>query len=91
MLSCETRHTVHQGHAKGMDGKALHRRFLTPEMFADGELRQIYAHYRYFVTESCQMVLSYFSRQIRSVRHTTATAWRRICIARGLQKAVLCF
>ena len=90
MLSCETRHTVRQRHAKGMDGKAQ-QRFLTTGMFSDGELRQIYAHYRHFVTESCQSVLSYFSRQIRSVRHTTTTAWRRMCIARGLQKAVLCF
>lgn len=90
MLSCETRHTVRQRHAKGMDGKAQ-QRFLTTGMFSDGELRQIYAHYRHFVTESCQSVLSYFSRQIRSVWHTTTTAWKRMYIARGLQKAVLCF
>jgi hypothetical protein len=32
MLSCETHHTVHQGHAKGMDGKAQ-QQFLTTGMF----------------------------------------------------------
>ena len=58
MLSYEPRHAVHQRHAKGMDGKALQRRFLTPGMFADGELQQIYGYYRHFVTESCQLVLS---------------------------------
>ena len=73
-----------------MDGKALQRRFLTLGTFADGELRQIYAHSGRFVTESYQLVLSYFSRQIKSVRHTTTIAWKRICIARWLQKAVLC-
>ena len=49
MLTVETRHAVHQDHAKGMDTTALRQHFLTQGMFADGEIRLIYTHYDRFV------------------------------------------
>lgn len=49
MLTVETRHAVHQDHAKGMDTAALRRHFLTEGMFADGEIRLVYSHYDRFV------------------------------------------
>ncbi|SEN48089.1 4-deoxy-L-threo-5-hexosulose-uronate ketol-isomerase [Pseudorhodobacter antarcticus] len=49
MLTVETRHAVHQDHAKGMDTTALRQHFLTPGMFADGEIRLVYSHYDRFV------------------------------------------
>lgn len=49
MLTVETRHAVHQDHAKGMDTAALRQHFLTPSMFADGEIRLVYTHYDRFV------------------------------------------
>ena len=54
MLSNKTRHTVHQDHAKSMDGAALLWLFLTARIFAVGALRQIYAHHNHFVMESCK-------------------------------------
>jgi hypothetical protein len=90
MLSNKTRHTVHQDHAKSMDGAALLWLFLTARIFAVGALRQIYAHHNHFVMESCKPGLSHPNPQTKSVRHTTTTAWRRISLARWLQKAVLC-
>lgn len=45
----ETRHAIHQDHAKGMDTAALRRNFLAEGMFADGEIRLVYTHYDRFV------------------------------------------
>ena len=90
MLSNENRRTVHQDHAKGMDGAAFKRNCLTARIFSYFALRQIYAHYKHFVMESCKLGLSDTNPQTRSIQHTMTTAWRRISIARWLQKAVLC-
>lgn len=49
MLTVETRHAVHQDHAKGMDTTALRQHFLTEGLFANGEIRLIYTHYDRFV------------------------------------------
>ena len=49
MLTVETRHAVHQDHAKGMDTDALRRHFLAQGMFATGEIRLVYTHYDRFV------------------------------------------
>lgn len=49
MLTVETRHAIHQDHAKGMDTEALRKHFLTPGMFAEGEIRLVYTHYDRFV------------------------------------------
>jgi 4-deoxy-L-threo-5-hexosulose-uronate ketol-isomerase len=49
MLTVETRHAIHQDHAKGMDTAALRKNFLTEGMFADGEIRLVYTHYDRFV------------------------------------------
>ncbi|QPM92532.1 5-dehydro-4-deoxy-D-glucuronate isomerase [Pseudooceanicola algae] len=48
MLKVETRHAVHPDHAKSMDTAALRDHFLTPEMFAPGEIRLVYTHYDRF-------------------------------------------
>lgn len=49
MLNVETRHAVHQDHAKGMDTAELRKNFLANDMFRDGEIRLIYTHYDRFV------------------------------------------
>lgn len=49
MLHVETRHAVHQDHAKGMDTAALRQNFLAEGMFQDGQIRLIYTHYDRFV------------------------------------------
>ncbi|MGO4909435.1 5-dehydro-4-deoxy-D-glucuronate isomerase [Pseudorhodobacter sp. W20_MBD10_FR17] len=49
MLTVETRHAIHQDHAKGMDTAALRKNFLTEGLFADGEIRLVYTHYDRFV------------------------------------------
>lgn len=49
MLTVETRHAVHQDHARAMDTAALRRHFLADRLFADGEIRLIYTHYDRFV------------------------------------------
>lgn len=49
MLTVETRHAIHQDHAKGMDTAALRAHFLTEGMFASGEIRLVYTHYDRFV------------------------------------------
>lgn len=49
MLTVETRHAVHQDHAKGMDTTELRNHFLAQGMFADGEIRLVYTHYDRFV------------------------------------------
>lgn len=49
MLTVETRHAVHQDHARAMDTAALRRHFLADGLFADGEIRLIYTHYDRFV------------------------------------------
>ena len=49
MLTVETRHAVHQDHARTMDTAALRRNFLADDMFAEGEIRLIYTHYDRFV------------------------------------------
>lgn len=49
MLTVETRHAVHQDHARTMDTAALRRNFLADNMFAEGEIRLIYTHYDRFV------------------------------------------
>lgn len=49
MLSVETRHAVHEDHARGMDTGALRRHFLAQGMFRAGEIRLIYTHYDRFV------------------------------------------
>ena len=92
MLSCETRHTVHQDHAKGMDGTALLRLFLTAGIFAVGALRQIYAHHRHFVTESCKPGLRPFQTRKQDQSGTPQPPHGGVCLLRdALQKAVLCF
>lgn len=49
MLSVETRHAIHQEHAKSLDTTGLRRHFLASDMFAEGEIRLIYTHYDRFV------------------------------------------
>lgn len=48
-LTVETRHAVHQDHAKSMDTEALRKHFLAQGMFASGEIRLVYTHYDRFV------------------------------------------
>ncbi|MEP2780898.1 MAG: 5-dehydro-4-deoxy-D-glucuronate isomerase [Pseudoruegeria sp.] len=48
-LNVETRHAVHQDHAKTMDTKALRENFLTQGMFVTGEINLVYTHYDRFV------------------------------------------
>ncbi|MAB00720.1 MAG: 5-dehydro-4-deoxy-D-glucuronate isomerase [Stappia sp.] len=45
MLTVETRHAVHQDHAKTMDTDTLRRHFRVADIFADGEIRLVYTHY----------------------------------------------
>lgn len=49
MLNVETRHAVHQDHAKSMDTAQLRAHFLAAGMFQDGQIRLIYTHYDRFV------------------------------------------
>ncbi|MBP1852918.1 5-dehydro-4-deoxy-D-glucuronate isomerase [Rhizobium halophytocola] len=49
MLTVETRHAVHQDHAKTMGTDELRRHFLADDMFRPGEIRLIYTHYDRFV------------------------------------------
>lgn len=49
MLSVETRHAVHQDHARTMGTDELRRHFLAEDMFADREIRLVYTHYERFV------------------------------------------
>lgn len=49
MLTVETRHAIHQDHAKGMDTAALRKNFLATDLFRDGEIRLVYTHYDRFV------------------------------------------
>lgn len=49
MLTVETRHAVHQAHAKAMDTATLRQHFLTEGLFANGEIRLVYTHYDRFV------------------------------------------
>jgi 4-deoxy-L-threo-5-hexosulose-uronate ketol-isomerase len=45
MLTVETRHAVHQDHARTMDTDALRRHFRVADIFAEGEIRLVYTHY----------------------------------------------
>jgi len=49
MLTVETRHAIHQDHAKSMDTAALRKNFLATDLFLDGEIRLVYTHYDRFV------------------------------------------
>ncbi|WP_186388098.1 5-dehydro-4-deoxy-D-glucuronate isomerase [Stappia sp. TSB10P1A] len=49
MLSVETRHAVHQDHARGMDTDELRRHFHAGSLFRNGEIRLVYTHYDRFV------------------------------------------
>jgi 4-deoxy-L-threo-5-hexosulose-uronate ketol-isomerase len=49
MLTVETRHAIHQDHAKTMDTAALRKNFLATDLFRDGEIRLVYTHYDRFV------------------------------------------
>lgn len=48
-LNVETRHAVHQDHAKTMDTEALRTHFLAQGMFKDREINLVYTHYDRFV------------------------------------------
>lgn len=49
MLRVETRHAVHEDHAKTLDTAGLRRHFLAQNLFAEGEIRLVYTHYDRFV------------------------------------------
>lgn len=49
MLTVETRHAVHQDHARTMDTEALRRNFRVADLFAPQEIRLVYTHYDRFV------------------------------------------
>ncbi|MHC5652423.1 5-dehydro-4-deoxy-D-glucuronate isomerase [Stappia sp.] len=49
MLSVETRHAVHQDHARHMDTGELRDHFRVADIFAEGEIRLVYTHYDRFV------------------------------------------
>ncbi|MCQ0970228.1 5-dehydro-4-deoxy-D-glucuronate isomerase [Paracoccus sp. TK19116] len=49
MTHVETRHAIHQDHAKGMDTDELRRHFLAEGLFTEGEIRLVYTHYDRFV------------------------------------------
>jgi 4-deoxy-L-threo-5-hexosulose-uronate ketol-isomerase len=48
-LNVETRHAVHQDHAKTMGTDELRKHFLTQGMFVTGEINLVYTHYDRFV------------------------------------------
>lgn len=49
MLSVETRHAIHQDHAKTMGTDELRRHFHVGDLFREGEIRLVYTHYDRFV------------------------------------------
>jgi 4-deoxy-L-threo-5-hexosulose-uronate ketol-isomerase len=49
MLSVETRHAIHQDHARHMDTEELRKNFLAERLFEDGRIRLVYTHYDRFV------------------------------------------
>src|SRR6218665_1887890 len=49
MLTVETRHAVHQDHARQMSTAEVRRHFLVARRFASGEIRLVYTHYDRFV------------------------------------------
>lgn len=49
MTTVQTRHAIHQDHAKTMDTAALRKNFLIEELFMEGEIRLVYTHYDRFV------------------------------------------
>jgi 4-deoxy-L-threo-5-hexosulose-uronate ketol-isomerase len=49
MLSVETRHAIHQDHARHMDTEELRKHFLAEGLFEDGRIRLLYTHYDRFV------------------------------------------
>ncbi len=49
MLTVETRHAVHQDHARTMGTEELRKHFLAEGMFKDGQIRLVYTHYDRFV------------------------------------------
>ena len=49
MLTVETRHAVHEDHARTMGTAELRRHFLAEGLFADREIRLVYTHYDRFV------------------------------------------
>lgn len=49
MLTVETRHAVHQDHARQMTTAELRQHFLVDRLFATGEIRLVYTHYDRFV------------------------------------------
>lgn len=49
MLSVETRHAIHQDHAKTMGTDELRRHFHVGGLFREGEIRLVYTHYDRFV------------------------------------------
>jgi 4-deoxy-L-threo-5-hexosulose-uronate ketol-isomerase len=49
MLTVETRHAVHPGHAKTMGTAELRASFLASDLFRDGKIRLVYTHYDRFV------------------------------------------
>ncbi|PTV94353.1 4-deoxy-L-threo-5-hexosulose-uronate ketol-isomerase [Rhodobacter aestuarii] len=49
MLRVETRHAVHQDHAKTLDTAGLRQHFLAENLFVTGEIRLVYTHYDRFV------------------------------------------
>lgn len=49
MLTVETRHAVHQDHARTMGTEDLRKHFLAETMFNAGEIRLVYTHYDRFV------------------------------------------
>lgn len=49
MLTVQTRHAIHQDHAKTMATDDLRKHFLAEDMFRAGEINLIYTHYDRFV------------------------------------------
>jgi len=49
MLTVQTRHAVHQDHAKTMDTEPLRKHFRAESLFRDGEINLVYTHYDRFV------------------------------------------
>ncbi len=48
MLTVETRHAVHQDHARQMGTDELRKHFLAGGLFQDGQIRLVYTHYDRF-------------------------------------------
>lgn len=49
MTFVQTRHAIHQDHAKTMDTDALRENFLVDGLFIEGEIRLTYTHYDRFI------------------------------------------